>query len=465
MPGCPSPARAGAGAAMTGVSLSRWTMSYFAAALFALVAAEVLMVAGYGFPNDPLRSPQTLVVVHLVAIGWLSLLMCGALFQFVPVLIARPLYSNALPLPTLLCLLAGVAMLLLGFMQLAGQIDPGPPFLALAAALLGVGFALVLWNLGRTLLQVRPPLPAQLVVVGLVSLAATAVYGIIFALVLGGFVDHEPCVSIAASGVPLHAIAGLGGWLTFTAVGVSYRLLAMFMLAPELDNWRNRAVLYIGSSALAVVILGGAAAIRLGFEINFVLGLAGVLGLATITLYGADVVHLFRARKRRNIELNSRMAAFALASLVASAVLIVVLIVLGRLSDHVGAVVFLVAFGWLSGLGLAKLYKIIAFLTWLECYGPVLGKAVTPRVQDLVVEKRAYKWFAVYFLAVWIGTIALLVEHASHFQIAAAGMLVGTLGIIAQLVRSRRLADVAAERRIPEGACRPRLLLSLARPN
>jgi hypothetical protein len=450
---------------MTGVSLSRWTMSYFAAALFALVAAEMLMVAGYGFPNEALRAPETLVVVHLVAIGWLSLLMCGALFQFVPVLIARPLYSNALPLPTLICLLVGLVMLVLGFLQLAGQVDPALPFLALAAGLLGVGFGLVLWNLGRTLWQVRPPLPACLVVIGLVSLAATAGYGIIFALVLGGFITHEPCISIAASGMPLHAIAGLGGWLTFTAMGVSYRLLAMFMLAPELNGWRTRAVLYIGTGALTVVILGGAVAIRLGFGIDLVLALAGLLGLAAVVLYGADIIHLYRARKRRNIELNSRMAAFAIASLAVSVLLMIVLAVLGRLADHAGAVVFLIAFGWLSGLGLAKLYKIVAFLTWLECYGPVLGKTVTPRVQDLVVEKRAFKWFLIYFIGVGFGTVALLVQHPSHFQIAAAVMLVGTAGIIVQLVRARRLADVDAERRVPEGAYRPHLLLSLARQN
>ena len=449
---------------MIGVSLSRWTMSYFAAALIALVAAEVLMAVGYGFPNDALRAPETLLVVHLVAIGWLSLLMCGALFQFVPVLIARPLYSNALPLPALGCLVAGLAMLLLGFLQLAGQIDPGPPFLAFAGGLLGAGFALVLWNLGRTLWQVRPPLAAQLVVIGLFSLAATAAYGTIFALVLGGFVAQEPFLSIAASGLPLHVIAGLGGWLTFTAMGVSYRLLAMFMLAPELDGWRTRVVFYLGTGALAVVILGGAAAIRLEVDLTTVLGLAGVLGFATVVLYGGDIVHLYRARKRRKIELNSRMAAFALASLAVAVLLMVVLVALGRFTDHAGAVVFLIAFGWLSGLGLAKLYKIVAFLTWLECYGPVLGKTAAPRVQDLVVDTRAFKWFLIYFIAVWFGTVAILVQHASHFQIAAAGMLVGTAGIIVQIVRARRLADVDAERRLPEGAYRPHLLLSIPRP-
>ena len=449
---------------MTGVSLSRWTMSFFAAALVALFVAEVLMTVGYGFPNAAVRAPETLVLVHLVAIGWLSLLMCGALFQFVPVLVARPLYSNSLPLPALLCLVGGLAALILGFLQLAGRIDSAVPFLAAAGALLGVGFALVLWNLGRTLWPLWTlPLPARFVAIGLLSVAATASYGIVFALVLGGSVSGESLIIFAAEAVPLHAIAGLGGWLTFTAIGVSYRLLAMFMLAPELNGRRTRAVFYLGTAALAIAVLGGGAAIRLGADLDLVLCMAGIAGLAAAALYGADVVHLYRARKRRNIELNSRMAGLALASLVASVVLMIALLALGRLSDHAGAVVFLIAFGWLSGLGLAKLYKIVPFLTWLECYGPVLGKTATPRVQDLVVEKRASKWFFLYFLAVWSATAALLAQYAPAFQVAAAVMLVATLGIVVHLVRARRLADVEAERRLPEGAYRPRLLLSLAR--
>ncbi len=448
---------------MIGASISRWTMSYFAVALIAFVAAEAMMAVGCGFPHAALGAPETLIVVHVAAIGWLSLLMCGALFQFLPVLVARPLYSDTLPLPTLFLLMAGLAALILGFLQLGGRIDPTPLWFALAAILLGLGFAFLLWNLARTVLAARTfPIPARFVVVGLISIAATVAFGIIFALVLGGATDYEPFVSLTSAGLPLHIVAGLGGWLTFTAMGVSYRLLAMFMLAPELEGISTKGALRLGASSLLIAIAGGTLAILLRGGLVPVLLAAGAIGLAALALYGRDVLYLYRARKRPRIELNSRMAALAVASLVASVVLIVVLAALGRLTDQFGAVAFLIAFGWLSGLGLAQLYKIVAFLTWLECYGPVLGKVLTPRVQDLVVESRASKWFLLYFLAVWAGTVALVAGYSAAFQVSAATMLIGTGGIITQLVRTRRLVDVTTALRLPQGAHRPRLLLSLS---
>jgi hypothetical protein len=436
-------------------------MSYFAAALLALVVAEAAMAIGYGFPNVPIQSPETLILVHIVAIGWLSLLMCGALFQFVPVLVARRLYSDTLPLPALLLLVCGLGALILGFLQLEGRVDSTPPFFAAAGTLLGAGFALVLWNLVRTLIAAQTLIvPARFVLVGLSSVAVTVTFGIIFALVLGGTTANEPLLALTDMGLPLHIIAGLGGWLTFSAMGVSYRLFAMFMLAPELDGSSTRATLHLGASALAVAIVGGTLAILLRGDLTLVLLAAGVIGLIALALYCGDAVHLYRARKRPRIELNSRMATLALASLAASAALFVVLLGLGRFTDHVGAVVFLAVFGWLSGLGLSQLYKIVAFLTWLECYGPVLGKTQTPRVQDLVVEARAKPWFLLYFLAVWIGTAALVAGYPIPFRAGAAAMLVATVGIIAQLVRTRRLANVQGAARLPQGTHRPRLLLS-----
>lgn len=446
---------------MVGVSLSRWTMSYFAAALVALLAGEIMMAVGFGYPAVAIASPDTLILVHIVAIGWLSLLMCGALLQFLPVLVAQPLYSNALAVPALVSLVAGLAALVLAFLQLGGRIDLGAPFFTAAAILLSLGFALVLYNLVWTMIASKTvPLPAWFVAAGLASVVATVMLGAVFSLVLGGVIQSGPLLALVGAGLPIHAIAGLGGWLTFTAVGVSYRLLAMFMLAPELDGARPKSAFYLGTAALAIVIIGGVVTVLLEGNLSLTFFAALVVALPAFAFYGFDAVHLYRARKRRNIELNSRTAGIALGYLAASVVLIVVLLAVGRLRDHVGAVVFLVAFGWLTGLGLSQLYKIVAFLTWLECYGPVLGKIQTPRVQDLVVEARAIKWFILYFVAVGVGAVALLADAPIAFRFAAVVMLVATTGIIAQLVRTRRLLDVNAEARLPQGVQLPYLLLS-----
>jgi len=303
------------------------------------------------------------------------------------------------------------------------------------------------------------PLPARFVSVGLSSLTAAAALGIVFALTLSG-VNAQPLSNLTGLGLPIHVIAGLGGWLTITAMGVSYRLLSMFMLAPEAEKPTTRIALYAGAGAVAVAVIGGTAAICIGRgDIYAILLGAGALGLVATTLYGADIVDLYHARKRRNIELNSRMAVFALISLAAALVFAIVALALDKLPGQIGPIVFLFAFGWLSGLGLAKLYKITAFLTWLECYGPVLGKQPTPRVQDLVVERRARKYFHFYFLSVWAGTAALAIGITPIFRGSAGLMALATLGIVRELLRTRKLVEVDAAMRFPRGTHRPRLLV------
>lgn len=444
---------------MATVSLSRWTMSYFTAALIFLVLAEVLMALGYGYPGATLGAPETLVLVHLVALGWLSLLLCGALFQFVPVLVARPLYDNALPLPTLACLIAGLALLLGGFLQLAGTLEPGLPLLPSGAVLLALGFGLAIYNLGRTLWSGRPlPLPARFVVVGFACVGVAVALGLSFAFVLGGVSDSPALLRVTEAGLPLHIVAGLGGWLTFSAMGVSYRLLSMFMLAPEEKRATSLVAFWGGVGVLTLALVGGCGAVFAGFGLAPVLVIAAILAVPVLALYGIDVVRLYRHRKRKRLETNSLMAGTALAALGLGIVLVAVLLVMGVLAHFIGAVIFLLAFGWLSGLGLSQLYKIVAFVTWLECYGPVLGKAPTPRVQDLVIEGRARKWFYLYFGAVGLATLALLAGEGLIFRALAALMVIATVGLAVEFVRARRLADVKPAIRFPEGARRPRLL-------
>ena len=447
-----------------GTALSRWTMSYFTAALAFLVGAQVLMIAGYGFPAVPAEAPETLILVHMVTIGWLSLLMCGALFQFVPVLIAQPLRGGRLVLPALICLLSGLAFLLAGFLQLAGTIDTDLPLLAVAGMLLPAGFLLVVGVLVGTLLRANLTLPARFVAAGLACVLVTVTLGALFALLLSGFLPALAGLDFRTHALPVHIAVGLGGWLTFTAIGVSYRLLPMFMLSPDGERASSRVVWWSGIAALVLIALASpivAMVERTGFMAtpDTATGLAAALGLVSLILYGVDLAFFYRHRKRRVIELNSRAAQGAFLALILSALLLLALLATGTLGQHIGALLYLVAFGWLTGLGLSQLYKIVPFLTWLECYGPVMGKKPTPRVQDLVVEGRDRVWFALYFLGVLSGTGALLVNQPDVFRFAAGATLLATLAIVVELVLARRLYNVEDGKRLPEGTSRPRLFL------
>lgn len=244
-----------------------------------LLGSRIHLTIGYGYPGAAIQSAQTFVLLHLLVLGWLTLLLYGALFQFVPVLVAHPLFSDSLPLPTLACSIRGMAALHIGFLQLDGAIPTVFCFLPATAVLLAVGFGLAIWNLGRTLWNARPlPLPARFVAVGLCSFAATVALGTIFILVLIGVTHHPQQIDFVARGAPLHALARLGGWLTFTAMGVTYRLLAIFMLAPELDGPRSRAGFHCGT------------AMWVAASLTIVLRAAGLLGLCAFVLYGAGIL-------------------------------------------------------------------------------------------------------------------------------------------------------------------------------
>ena len=448
---------------MTGAPLSRWTMAYFAAGLLSLLAAEAMMAAGYGYPADGLRAPSTLAVVHLSAVGWLSLLMCGALFQFIPVLVNRPLAWAGLMLPALLFIVSGLVSLVSGFLAMDGLLETTAPLLPMGGLLLGTGFAMAAGSIGLTLMRSRPlPLSSAFVAAGLAGLVVAATLGFVFTQVLGGTLAAPVLADIAARGVPIHAAAGLGGWLAMGAVGVSYRLFPMFLLSPDAKGPGTHLAFLFAAGAMATALVGGLAALLAGWSVTDVMVLAAIPAAGAAVFYGRDVIDFYCARRRRDLELNMKAAVLALVSLALAVILPVALAGVGRSETAIATSVFMAVFGWLSGLGLAKLYKIVPFMTWLECYGPVLGRAPTPRVQDLVREARARPWFLLYFASVWAATAALTLGSATGVRMAAAGMFAATAAIAVHLVRARMLSDVDSASRFPAGSLRPSLLHSLA---
>lgn len=444
---------------MPGASISRWTMSYFAASLVFLLVGQALFVVGFGYPILPVEAPETLVIVHVTAVGWLGLLFCGALLQFVPVLVSKPLHAPDLAPHALLLLIGGLICLACGFVHLAGYLDGGLVLLPIGGILLTIGFAFIIYMIGGTLLSARPlRMPARFVATGLLSLAATAILGLGFTLGLSGFVEASFLDHLLLNGLSLHAFFGLIGWMTVSAFGVSYRLLSMFLLAPEVERRTTRVAWLL----LATAVVGAIASIpAAAFGRTVTVGIHGIIAIAGIAAFFFiwDVLALYRLRKRKALELNTQMSAVAAGALMLSICLFLFLAASGSLTEQIGAVVYLLAFGWLSVLGLGQLYKIVAFMTWLECYGPILGRQAVPRVQDLVNEKRASQWFYIYVGGVGIAVAALLSETDVVFRAAALLQTVAIAVLVIELVRTRQLSYVSASHAGREKPAHPTLFL------
>ncbi len=422
---------------MFGSVISRWTMLHFRVAIAFFVTAQTAMVVGVTYPNESLFAPATLAMVHLLTIGWLTILMLGALHQFLPVITAQTIVAGTSALVSLLAILVGLGGMESGFLALGGflpqQAIAGLP---IGGTLVLGGLILAAVVLGKILWRTRPlPFSARFVAMGLIFLLVTAVMGILMGCVFA-FPELVPWSEALTNGFRLHLMAGLIGWFMLTAMGVSYRLLSMFTLAPEERGAVGTAVLVLSAGGLAVAwLLGLADAVGINIPGESVAIAAVFVGIA---LYLFDIVRLYRERRRHKLELNTGMA---LPALVAFALCLLggTYVVLGDGTDRfVGPLAYLFIFGWLSGLGLSQLYKIIPFLTWLERYGSLLGKQNVPRVQDLVDERRDRPWFTLYFAAVALGALFGALDWTELWRLAIAGHLAATLMIVRALLLARR---------------------------
>lgn len=417
---------------MPGKSLSPWTLSWFASAMLALLLALACALAADIGPAD-LSRPKALAALHLFALGWLVQVMLGALLQFVPVLAARPLGYAGLALPALLTCSMGTLALAGGFLSLGGH-DLARPFFLMAPVLLGSSFAMMAAMILATLVSDRNLRLAEVRMV-LTALAGLAGLWLTGAMMVATLAGTGLAVDLARA-LSLHMLFGIGVFLTCAAFGVSYKLFALFLLAPEGDSWQRRTV--FGLAALMVgLMLAGLLLLMGDGDMTGLLIAASLLSLVGCALYLGDVRRLWRARRRPVPDPNMSWSRAALAFLGLTAILLPLAVVKGGATAQ--ATVFAALVGWLSTLTLAQMIRITAFLTWLQVFAPLIGRRKVPVVQQLTGPRSAGWALAIWTLSAGIGTISLLAEGPSGFRIALSGLLLAAVITARELVAIRRL--------------------------
>jgi hypothetical protein len=343
-------------------------LSYLVAAALAFITAALGVVwlapelAGHYY------HPRVVALTHTVTLGWITLTIMGASFQLIPIVLERPIWSERLARWQFWIVVLSVVGMVDHF-----YIGTWPVLLA-AAALLTMGVAMYLLNVGLSLRGFsRWDFTARLVVLGYVGLALTVIFGLLLgADRIGSFLPGEFFPRLQA-----HFHLALLGWVAPMVMGVAARVYPMFLLAPEPGGWPARLQLWgllVGVPAVVLGLLGVSALIA-----------PGALAVALAALgHAVWVVRMARHRKRPQLDWGLRFALTGTVFL-----LPVTALGLGFALDlfsgpHLGSsYAVLVLGGWASLTIVGMMLKIVPFLVWYRVYSPQAGKAPVPTLAQL----------------------------------------------------------------------------------
>jgi len=399
---------------------------HFAAALFFFVCGGVgLVLVAPDLANGLFFLPSVAAVAHLFVLGWVVLSIFGALCQFLPVAVGKPMRWTALAHASFVAQVTGVLVFV------CGLVHESKGLLHAGATLLTAAFTLFALNLGATLASAKERSLTWWALAGAtLFLLVIPAYGVVLALNLHGeVVVQHPFTTVA-----VHAHVALLGFVLLVVVGVAQRLLPMFLLAHGVSDRAARAsvaLLFAAASVLAVPWGGGA---------RFLVG--GVLGAAGVLAFLFQAVAYFRHRMRRGIDPGMRLAAAGLFGLLAALLLAPFALGRGVMDLHLLATYFVVLLGAVSLFVAGHYYKIVPFIVWYHRFGPQVGLKKVPKVAELYSEKVALLdgallvgGWAGLALGIYLGNPTLV--RASALAFTAGGALEAV--VLARVAR-RRLA-------------------------
>ncbi len=416
---------------------------FLTAPLFGVAAGVLLLILG----PEALASrwsPATLALTHLLTLGFLALVMCGAAIQILPVLAGVPVPA-ALPVGTAvhLALTLGSVALVWAFLQ-------GTPGLFVTAlGLLGGGFALFLGAVGLALLRVKVADPT---VKGVGAAWTALLITLLLGLYLAGAMVGLWSPAYVSLLIDLHLGWGLLGWVGLLLVAVGYRVVPLFQITPEYPLPLRRAL------APAVLLLLSAWSLASLADPELV-SLAVLPAALPFVLFAAYTLWLQTQRRRRVADLTLQFWRVAMLGLIATALIWLAALLIPAWSGR-SEYPLLLGMGLLAAVGLSvtngMLYKIVPFLAWFHLQHRQMaliqfGLVEIPHMKALLPDRWARRQLWLHLGVLALGAAApflpdLLARPLGLLLICSFGLLWINLVLAAHRYRQadRRLTEVAS---------------------
>lgn len=368
--------------------------------------------------------PRVAAATHLFTLGWITTSIMGALYQLLPVALGGRFPWRRLGHLTFALHVAGVSAFV------AGLATGRTGWVAAGAATLGTGLLLFAAHLAAALRSsTRRDTTWRCLAAADAFLVVAVSLGVLLAFNLRtGFLGPGRFLLIA-----LHLHVAAVGWVLLVIVGVSRRLLPMFLLSHGVTEEPGRAAAWLLALGTAVLAL-----------VHHVLPLAampaggGLLAAGGAAFVVQGLVY-FRGRRRPSLDPGMRLVAVALAFLAVALLLGVPAMLEPGASPRLATAY--VAALVVGGLGLfvaGHQYKILPFLVWHHRFGPVASERPVPMVAELFAPAPALASVGLQALGAAGLVAGILAGSAVVTRTAALLLAVGALVQTLQLVAVAR---------------------------
>jgi len=381
-----------------------------------VILSTAIVLKAEAFTVPPYGSTVLLPLTHLLTLGWITMTIVGAMFQLVPVITEKDLYSETIAKMVFYIYLAGIAWLVYSFaVSKPSEIGAGI-----------VSIALILFIID-SFMTMRGMKVADLavwyVVAGMCFLCLTLLTGSFAAYGMHHIVTYNSFDLLF-----LHiALAGIG-WVCFVVIGFSLRLIPMFILShgyKESYGWASFVTLIFG---LVFVILY----FLLHMLIPQIKGIhwielsGGFLMLIGIISYILQMRIIYKQRTRHHIEPAIWFSICATGYLFVSGVAGVWMIMFRHSFRIDIAYVITGLFGFAGMYIIGMMHKIVPFLQWYNKYSSKIGLEKVPKTKDMINEPLT--WIQLFVFNA--GLIALLAGVISNMAIiitiSGAILLIGS---------------------------------------
>ena len=315
--------------------------------------------------------PEILAVTHSMALGWGTMMILGASYQLIPVLIESRLKSHLLARMSFVFAGMGIPFIVYGFhaFQLGWVAQVGGVAINLAVIFY---VANLFWSLSGSKTE---NIHAIYILTASCWLLVTTLWGLLLLFNFTMDIFREDSLYYLTS----HAHAGIVGWFLLLVLGVGSRLIPMFLISKYTQESLLWWVYGLVNMALILFII---TEIRVDIEwLNYVsMGLIGS-GLLLFIFY-CWKCHRHRIRKKIDQQMTISLAAVGMMTLP----LLILVVGWGSMGDHAGLVTaygFCVFFGWLTAIILGMTFKTLPFIVWNKVYRYQSAKRRTPDPKDL----------------------------------------------------------------------------------